>query len=261
MLDLKNKLKQYVPSLFEILNDDRIRWPEITRKFQETYNKRLIEYEKKGSLRVTASFFDIISAALNNLPQAIRLLDYFQKLFEEISDRLSAIQKQQLKTTVYNLLITNDASYLHFIGELSVLNLLIRLGNYIFQQTEFELGNGRTVDFHFKDVRTNLDVLIEVYNIVLERDLEEDEKIEKSLTHRLHQKMKSKTKNRTDIPIFEIVPVIWGSKENLEKLYKFYKKGNTVNMPYCMPACAYITFTTVDNQNIHRFGMLGTLFD
>jgi hypothetical protein len=84
VLDLKNNLKKYIPSLFEMLNDDRIRWSEINRKFQETYDARLVQYNLKGSLRVAASFFDVISAALNKEASASRLLDYFQKLFEEI---------------------------------------------------------------------------------------------------------------------------------------------------------------------------------
>lgn len=39
------------------------------------------------------------------------------------------------------------------------------------------------------DVRTNKDVFIEVYNIVLDRDLEDGEKIGRFLTHRLRQKI------------------------------------------------------------------------
>jgi len=244
-----------------MLNDDRIRWSEISRKFQETYDARLVQYNQKGSLRVAASFFDVISAALNKQESAIRLLDYFQKLFEEISDRLNAKQKQQLKSTVYNLLITNDTQYLHFIGELSVLNQLIKSGNYIFQETEFNLGNGKSVDFHFKDIRTGKDILIEVYNIVLDRDFEGKEQIKKFLTHRLSQKINNKTKGRTDLLNFELVPVIWATKENLQRLSNFYKSGNVISVPNCLPACAYLAFTTDDSQNIHRFGIVHTLFD
>src|SRR5450432_458480 len=259
VLDLKNNLKKYIPSLFEMLNDDRIRWAEISRKFQETYDARLVQYNQKGSLRVAASFFDVISAALNKQKSAIRLLDYFQKLFEEISGRLSFKQKQQLKSTVYNLLIINDTQYLHFIGELSVLNQLIKSGNYVFQETEFNLGNGKSVDFHFKDKRTGKDILIEVYNIILDRDLKGDEQIKKFLTHRLTQKINNKTKGRTDLLNFELVPVIWATSENLQRFSNFYKSGHIINVPNCLPACAYITFTTDDDQNVHRFGMVHSL--
>jgi len=34
MLDLKNKLKEYIPSLFEMWNNDVICWSATTKEFQ-----------------------------------------------------------------------------------------------------------------------------------------------------------------------------------------------------------------------------------
>ena len=264
MLDLKNRLRQYIPSLFEILNDDRISWKDISNKFQKTYDARLALYNKNGSLRVTASFYDVITERQNGTTGAIHLLDYFDKLFREISDRLDNIQKQQLKSTVYNLLTSVGSDYLHYIGELllAILNQLIKSEHYIFRQTEFNLGNGNSADFYFNEMKTVKEVLIEVLNIVLKQEIKDDDRqIRDFLDYRFKQKINRKTKGRTDLRSFQLMPVIWGPSKDLRRLAEFYKNGNTVDIINCTSASAYSTFLVDDGSYFHRFGSLASLFN
>lgn len=262
MIDLKGRLKEYIPSMFEVLKDEQISWVGISKTFEKNYRKRLAKMlPGQETMEVEASFYDLISARLKGNTQAIRQMDFFDKLFQEIGMRLTLKQKQWLKTTIFNILISTDFKYLDYFGELAILNQAIKSGNYTFNQTEFGLGNGKSADFYFHDIKSNRPVLIEVVNAVLTRELAGDEDgIKRFLSKRLTDKIEDKRKSDPNTLPFQLIPVIWGPAKDLQILSDFYKRGNSVDVPNTIEACAYCSFTRADGSYIHRFGSLSSLF-
>ena len=261
-IDLKAVLKIYFPSMFEVLEDEQISWANITKTFKKEFKEREARMEPgHETLTVKANFYDVIVAAINGQEQPIRLLDYYDKLFQEVAMRLDGEQKKKLKTTVFNLLVSTGWNYLHYLGELATLNQLLKSGNYHFTQAEIDLGNGKGGDFHLIEIKTGHQLIIEVLNIVLDKELPADDAgLKTFLTKRFADKIKDKSKNGTATLPFVLAPVIWGPFKDLKRLSDFYKK-NKIELPNCLEAAAYSTFLQGDGSFYHMFGKINTLFD
>jgi hypothetical protein len=260
-LDIQNNLKRYFPSLFEVLEDGAISWASINKSFIRELEKRKARMEPgQQTIMVKANLYDVITASDNGNQQAARLLDFFSKLFEELGKRLSSADKKKLHTTVFNILVNLDWTYLNYLGELATLNQLIKSGGYQFLGTEVNLGNGKGGDFDMLELKTNLRIIIEVVNIMLPENLQgDDEKIKRFLTTKLTDKMNDKTKQGQKTSPFTLVPVIWGGQEQLRRISNFYKT-NTIEVPHCLEAGAYSTFIKSDGSFFHCFGRISTLF-
>jgi len=125
--DLEIPVRNSIPILFELLDDKKIDWKQINktvwRKIQE-YEERYIKLGE--TFLIQASFMHILIKSSQDDEPARRLLDYIQKLFEELNIQLDALEKKQIAGTIFNLLVNFDSKYLNFLGELSVLNLYKR---------------------------------------------------------------------------------------------------------------------------------------
>lgn len=262
--DIENRLKIYFPILFELLDGNKINWKKakkvFTRKFQE-YEAR--QAATNSGFRIEASFYNIISSAINKEPGAIRLLDFIQKLFEELTDGLNRPEKKLIKDNVFGFLTNMDMKYLNFLGELCVLNHLKRVSPYKLIDTEVllipEKKDGSKIDFKFLNTETKKDVLVEIVNIHLnEKNTADEVSIENMLTQKIGEKLLKKgiTQNKG----FNLIPVLWGQWTEIKVIGKYYEAKKTKFANTTTPVC-FMTFTDQNGVMVHKFGTIDTIFE
>lgn len=83
MIDLKNRLSEYIPILFEFLGDETISWSKINSQFMKNLDSRKRLYAANDNyLLIEASFYDIISEGINGNKSALRIFSFINKLLE-----------------------------------------------------------------------------------------------------------------------------------------------------------------------------------
>ena len=102
LFDIENRLKDYFPILFDLLDKNSIDWKSVNKTFTtkfEDYQK--LQAKRDTPLTIKASFYNIVTAAIKKEVDAIRLLDYIQKLFEELIDILDKDEKALIKDNIF----------------------------------------------------------------------------------------------------------------------------------------------------------------
>lgn len=100
--DVRARLQAYLPSLFELLDENKINWKTIERNFHKRFNLLSKQYEvTQEPIRIEASLYDIIAAALQGKREAFNLLDFIDKRLQELSQRLSSDEKRMVRKNVY----------------------------------------------------------------------------------------------------------------------------------------------------------------
>ena len=131
-----------------------------------------------------------------------------------------------------------DKNYLNFIGELTVLNEILKAKKYELKNVEEKIKSNRnaSADFLFLDKATSLELLIEVVNIHLESwELKDEELVFNHITSKVTEKIKNKFTGAARP--FCLQPVIWTKNiDDIHFLKKLYCKKVTltenVNSPY-----------------------------
>src|SRR5687768_14447175 len=104
-LDIEGRLRIYFPILFELLGDNKLDWKTITKVFQKKLNEWHRKHELTGSdIRVEASFYNIITASIQGNQQARNHLDFIQKLFETLLQRLDDSERKLILSALFGLL-------------------------------------------------------------------------------------------------------------------------------------------------------------
>jgi hypothetical protein len=248
----------YLPSIMQIIPLSDPDWKRIDDLFLQKHGKRL-QNAINGVVLIEASLFDIIIEVKKGNIQAIRLLDFFNKLTTEILLYVDVTGLRKIRKNLKDLLLNFDSKYLNFVGELAVLNNLMKSRSYNLIDVEASLPDSKkTIDFKIASKSGESPILVEVVNIHLDETRTDKDGIETFLTHRLSKKKESKS---TSISFF-LIPVIWGSASAL-KTYSDYFKENTVHIQSVLEPVAYLTFSDPADSNfmLHRFGSISTLFN
>jgi hypothetical protein len=262
--NIQEKLKIYFPILFELLNDNKIDWKMVEKTFFRKYEQYQKKHTKTNSpFQIEASFYSIITASIKGEKPAIMLLDYIQKLFEELADNLDDAEKKEIKTTVFGFLTNIDTKYLNFLGELSVLNQFKRRTPFKLVKTEEKLqevgDNNSTIDFKFFNPTTSGFEFLEIVNMHLnEKNTSSDESINILLTQKISEKLLKK--GIKENPKFFLVPVIWGNWREIKCIEQYYKKFKPTFQNTGVPVC-FVPFTTQDGKLVQRFGTIDTIFE
>ena len=255
----KQNIAFYLPSLMEILRDSDPEWEKIDKLFSAKIEERFKEANCEV-ITIEATIFDIIIAVKKQNLQAIRLLDFLNRMTTELSANLNNDEKLLIGKIVKDLLLTLDMRYLNFVGEIGVLNNLIKSKTYRLEAVEAELSDStKTIDFKLKRIGDGAFLLVEVVNIHLDSDRIEDdeEKIKKFLTHRLTKKIDSKkTKSQ-----FYLIPVIWCASKEL-KIYSDYFKKHKMHIENVIEPVSYLTFIDPNDESfvLHKFANISNLF-
>lgn len=171
-----------------------------------------------------------------------------------------APEKKALLSDTFRSLLTNwDLKFLNFIGELSVLNNLLKSG-YQLNTLEEEMPNGKHMDFTIINQNGNK-VLVEVRNIHLhEGEDKTDKQLVSKIKRKLTRKVNAKSKNGLAGIVFHTVPVIWAPHKVLLRLKALYDQNlNMLHLNVLEPV-AYACFT-YENDYVIKFGSVKTIFD
>jgi hypothetical protein len=260
-VDLKSKLRDYLPILFELLGDQPFDWKTLNSKFSTNHLKRLNNHIAGQREPIEANFYDVISQSLNGNPAGARMLFFFRRLLEELADNLDASGNQKIRKTLYNLLVEPDHNYLNYIGELAVLNLFVRSDDYALQDIESPLGNSNGADFGLLEVATGKKHLIEVVSVRPQPYPETPGELKKFIEGKLLEKIDKKTKGNSSYLTFRLIPVLWGTEAELQWTADLLKTEIKLDVSNIADPCAFCTFT--DQQRggtIFRFGSLYSMF-
>ena len=247
----------------KIVGDFDLDWTHIDNLFSKKIADRVAQ-SKGETIIVEATIYDIIVEVKKQNLQAIRLLDFFNKLLLKLSQLLTDTEKKLIKRNIRNFLTTLDKGYLNFVGELAVLNNLIESKDYRLEDVEVKLPNKKTIDFKLKKVKDENFILVEIVNIHLDsnRIETEEEKIRKFFTDRMTQKINSKKINLSSDIKFFLVPVLWGTAADL-KIYSDYFKKNKMHIQNVIEPFSYLTFADPNDDYfvLHRFWSVSNMFN
>lgn len=259
-VDLKAKLQLHLPVLITLMGDTPFTWVDVNRLFIEKYSIRHENYVAANHyLVVEINFFDVISQALLGNRNYLLLYTYFKRLMEELDMQLAPEKKALLSGTFRSLLTNWDLKFLNFIGELSVLNNLLKSG-YQLDIVEEEMPNGKHMDFTVINQNGNK-ALVEVRNIHLHEGGDKtDRQLVSKIKRKLTRKINTKSKNGLPGIVFHIVPVIWAPHKVLLRLKALYDQNlNMLHLNILEPV-AYACFT-YENDYVIKFGSVKSLFD
>ena len=261
-LDLKARLRQYLPVLFEFLDVEDFepdQWQKLTSNFTDRYLKRKAEYEANNNhLIVERDIYDVIIGKLNGELPATMFLDFIKKALEELADRLTNDEKKLIIKTLYGFLISDDFKFANYFGELLVLNSITKSNNFTLKSVESSIIGDLTADFLFEHVNSKEIELIEVVNLHID---ETHTNLVKHLTKKYRRKLKDKRGGATNYNKFMLIPVIWASFADLQRVLDIYESGAINKMPYVFEPVAYSSTTGPDGEIIYKFGTISTLLD
>ncbi len=257
---VKENLKLFIPALIEFVDGQDFPWGKIDKLFSDKITDRISESNGE-TIVVEASIYDIIVAAKKQNSSAIGLLDFLNKLFEELTDTLDSDEKSLIKSNVKQMLISLDSKYLNFLGEIATLNNLIKSNVYRLVDIEHKIANGKSIDFKLRHIEQNKFLLVEIVNIHLDSNRVDDnaDAIRKFLTHKLSEKIKSKKARLNNDFSFYLIPVIWGGWKDI-KIYSEFFKSNKLDLPDVIEPVSYLTYTDNAGYYEHYFKTISNLF-
>lgn len=264
MAFIQERLKIYTPYLFKLIEGQDIAWKDINKNFTIDFeeNKRKF-FENGGYLKVEMTFYQLISSALNNRAEAIHLFIYINVVFKGLAEHLSEPQRRMVGTIVRNLLKNFTLDYMNSLGELFVLNKLIITGSYRLDNVEYKMSNGKRVDFNLYSYELKRNQFVEIVNIRLDASkLESDTSIKNYLLKKFWDKISNQTRKFTSDFDFLVVPVLWGAAKDLEKVSKFYKNANSIQIHGVAEPFAYCCWADELGENTrYEFDRISELFD
>ncbi len=262
-INIKDNLRQYLPSIFLLLNENNIDWKNITIKYQKELNSRFLKLNDakkngKETIQIEACLFDIITRVAVSDISFFNLLKFFDDLFINLAAKTTEAEKKLLRTTIYNLLINTDTKYLNFIGELAVLNNLKNTGFELLQTEQPLTSSKESTKIDFTVKQNNKILLVEVYNIHLPEAINLDyNEIERRLIQKITDKLEKKQKKSDKI--FYLVPVLWGEYEAIKLVNNYYIKSKREFNNTMYPS-AYVSFNCKDGKkSIVKFGTIDKL--
>jgi uncharacterized protein YlaI len=257
---VKENLRIFIPALVDLVDEKDFPWEKINNLFTQKIKDRISDSNGE-IIKVEASIYDIIVEAKKQNLTAIGLLDFLNKLFEELTDNLEASEKLLIKSNVKQMLISLDNKYLNFLGEIATLNNLIKSKAYRLIAIEERIPNGKSIDFKLQHINKQKPILVEIVNIHLDSKKVENnpEAIRTYLTCKLTKKIESKTSNLVKKIQFHLIPVIWGSSKDL-KIYSDFFKSNSLNMLDVEEPIAYLTYSDTAGYYEHYFQTISKLF-
>ena len=261
---LEASLKRFVPNLFLLTEPE---WETIEEKINERYEKRLAASAASSSdsnapnnqyinSYLDYNFYDLVLKALEGDSVPILTLNYFNIIFGEIAKILPLELKERVNDNMKKLLHTTKSDYIHYIGELAVLNSLIETGEYELTGIEVVIVDKKTAEFGLLNKNDRSSKLVEVYNVHITADTTVEDLIEK-----LQWKVNDKSKGNDNNKIFTVIPVLWSpSYKDLENLSVKINEAGGILVECTYEPVAFGVYYEGDEKFSYRFSHLRTLF-
>jgi len=262
-LDIRGNLKRYIPSIFLLIDENKISWVGITKRFTKAFEKRKKEYYNNGmSLIVELDIYGLIIQAYEGQKDAQRLFVFLDNIFRSLGKRLNRKEKSLIRENMYNVLTNMDRNYLNFVGELAVLDYLVKreftlLGAEVLLNPKAKTGVKADFCFHHK--KTNKNLLIEVVNIHLSADQTKSrESVEYIFKRKVCKKYNETAKDSSSS--FWLIPVFWGFVEELEQVKMYFDKRIYDERNILDPFC-FVGFEDKEGKHLAKFGPMASILN
>lgn len=259
----KETLSHNVPDLFNLLDGQNISWSSIESNILKQNTQRLKESKSSGKdFKIEMNFYDLILKVIDEDFESTRFFVYIIGVLRLFNEYLSTNEKILVSRIIRKLLKDLTLDYIHYIGELFVLDILLRNHPYTLTEIEYKLNNGKCIDFHFT-TKENEQVFVEVMNIRLDpMKLNSHREIREYLRSKYLSKIEDKMTGVEWSFELIIVPVLWGSLEDLRKVYNFYRNGTGLRINGVTEPYSYCCKTHPNiEQPIFRFSEISILFN
>ncbi|MCD9019151.1 hypothetical protein [Parachryseolinea silvisoli] len=260
--DLEGRLRVYFPALFNLLNEKKLDWRSITRTFERKMADHTKRYKAKGvPVLVEVSFYGYVVAYSKGIKEAESFLQFINDLFESLNGRLTDKEKLLIRDNINGIFSNMDLKFLNFVGELAVLNYIKANTNCELDATECLLdplnSKGSRIDFRLVVPSTMQEQLMEVVNIMMHKastwsESQVKNRIYQKITEKLRLKGLSKERN------FMLVPVIWGSYEDIKAVMSHYKAEQPVFQNTSIPF-GYVAFRNSEGEAQLFFGPISAV--
>lgn len=262
-LDVVGRLRQYFPIFFELLGDNRLNWKTV----EKTLAQKIEQWKQKSNgntIRVEASFYNLITAAREGNTQAAGHVDFIKKLFEELIRTLDAGERKLVVPALFGMLSNIDNKFWNFVGELLVLNSFKKRTQLKLADVEVPATpsrpDGPRIDFQFFDKEKVSPLLVEVVNVHVHgcADWTDDQ-----IHHIVHQKIEHKL-NKTGIKSnqnFWLVPVFWGSFSDLVRVNSLYVSRD-IHFKNTTEPSSFVSFSIGNSiERVHMFGTIRSIVE
>jgi hypothetical protein len=249
-------IKKYIPSLIELLGDNRISWTSANKKFEKHLDKLKLQVQNNGNgIIVDANFYTLLKNKIVKIIESDAMFDFYISRFENLNSSLNASEKRLISQTILNFLTEMSRDYLNFIGELSVLDFYKNAMNFDLIGIEEKVNSNSsvTIDFLFNVADGQGKLYLEVLNLHIEKqDFKSKERLKYWLESKFNKKKESKYLKDADKVLIQ--PVIWTKDlKQLEMLEQIYDNGEIFNDKVNIPL-GYASFYIKNNhQYEHRF--------
>ncbi len=257
-----------IPNLMNFVKDVKMDWDNIEGIFLKEIEEKKLKYQGLTNKLIRAkTICDYIVTAKMGKKNSRGLLFYINNLFKDLTVKLSTADKNRLAPNIRRIFTSKNPNspypeFLVPIGELAVLNGLLKSKKYEFKSIEHPLPNGKGIDFKLLKIEDGTEVLVEVVNIYLDtmRVENNDEAIKKLLTDRLTSKISNKKDGLTNSIDFFLVPVIWAEWTVLE-IYCDYFKRNIMHLDKVEEPMAFSLLSDGNSFYVPRFAKISNLHE
>ena len=259
MFDIKKKLQEYLPGLFELIGDNEIGWNRLTKIFLKNYSELEAEYDKGEQPVIRKkNIYSTINYALNGNQSEIDFRNFINCTFSNLAILLNKEERKLVCKNVKDFLLFGE-DFLNYVAEVAILNNLMKTGTYRLIAVEAKSPNVRTkIDFKLKDEKKNTEVLVEVVSISIDDRIKRtDDNLTAHIQSKIREKLK--LKNHSIQNDFILIPVIWyESPETLQRIISLCN-ANKFDIPGSYIPHAYSSVMLPNNKNELRFGRITTL--
>lgn len=276
----RENLKRFLPNIFQLLTPEPD-WEKIDIQINIDHQKRINiwDEEHKDGIEIRPQFLHIYEYplyyvfhfALNRRPDALTLLDYFNILFGEVFKSINKDSIHLITPILTNFLKTINGDYIHYIGELAVLDSLLKTKKYNLIGVEKVIEKckslehsgsitkkGKSIDFCVTDIEDGKNYLVEVKNVHIDDDNPDVVK----LRRKLNKKVLAKSKNQEDGIEFVVIPVLWVTRHvTLVAIENQIKRWANFHVEGTFEPFAFFTFVDEVGGTEFRFRRISNLFE
>ena len=259
--DIENRMRQYLPLLFELLAPHNLsahQWKTINKRFSEDFELLKKRVRENGNqIVVEASLYNVISGVINGDQSAVTILDFINNIFARLNRDLNAEQKQKIRKIVFSLLINFDHKYRNFVAELAVLSKMLSENTRLVGIEIDKITGNTNADFTVEI--DGKKVLVEVVSIHFYKSMSD---LGKFVNGKITKKINEKTNGGSIYNQFYLVPVLWAFPKELYRFRLLYRSGK-IKLPHnVFEPVAYFSFLESNGGGlVHKFESISTLFN
>ena len=251
--DIKPIIDQYIPSLINLLGENKISWRSVNKKFSK-FIERINNNDENGNHQIDANLYVLLKNKADKIAKSDAMLDFYSYIFENLYSYLSNKERKLIGKTILNILTEMQKDYMHYIGELAVLDFYKREYGFKLLSVEDRIYKNSNVhlDFLFEIGKENT-LHVEVVNLHAEiKDFRSKDELKHWLENKLKKKKNEKILEQKKKILIQ--PVVWTKDLFQLKLLEELYDQKLVSIEKVQIPFGYLTYYLKDvHKYEHRF--------